>query len=474
MVNKKNQNLTSRRKFIKRASLTSAGLLILPRYILGGKDFVAPSDKVNIGIIGAGGQSLFSINELFKLEDVQLTAVADPAEYWQNDVLYSVDTGRGPIRKHIENFYSKRTPNYKIADYTDFRDMLEKERSLDAIVCASPDNTHAYISIMSMRAGKHVYCEKPLTHNIWEARKVRDVARETGLATQMGNQGHSRDGIRQTVEYLRAGAIGKVNEVHSWVPATRWLPQLNGFPEGDTSYPKGFNWDLWLGPTGWRPFNQLYVPVKWRDFWVFGCGALGDFGCHDMDAATWAFNLHSPESIEVLPAGNRGSQDIAPYGEIGYYKFNRDGEQPELRMTWYSGGLLPAHPDLLPRDIHLDRRGALFVGEKGIILTNGGTKSPPVIYPESLRNSFTPPKQSIPRNDTKHHREWVDAIKGGPEPLSNFNYASRLVEIVLLGVLSLRLGGKKIYWDAKNMKADGLPEADEIIREPVRKGWEMV
>lgn len=451
-----------------------ASITIMPRHVLGGKGYVAPSDKVNIAIVGCGGQSLFSINELFKLNDVQLTAVADPAEYWQNDVLYSGDTGRGPIKQHIENHYKKNNKDYKVAEYLDFRKMLENEKSLDAVVCASPDNTHAYISIMSMRAGKHVYCEKPLTHNIWEARKVRDVARETGVATQMGNQGTSRNEIRQTVEYLQAGAIGRVLEAHSWVPATRWLPQLKSFPDGATSYPKGFNWDLWLGPTKWHPFNELYVPVKWRDFWAFGCGALGDFGAHDMNAATWALNLHSPETVEVLPAGNRGSSDIAPYGEIGYYKFKKEGKQPEVKLTWYSGGLRPSFPDVLPRDVSVASRGALFVGEKGIILNSGGAGSAPVIYPESLRNSFNPPSPSIPRIDSQHHREWIDAIKGGPAAMSNFDYASRLVEIVLLGVVSLRLGGQKIYWDSKNMKAIGCPEADEFIREPVREGWEMV
>ena len=473
IVTKKIKMKNSRRKFIKNSLTSMAAITVVPRYVMGGKGFVAPSDKVNIGIVGCGGQSLFSINELFKLDDVQLTTIADPAEYWKNDVVYRTDSGRGPIKKHIEGHYSQKTPNYKIAEYKDFQEMLEKEKSLDAIVCATPDNTHAYVSVQSMRAGKHVYCEKPLTHNIWEARKVRDVARETGMATQMGNQGHSLDSRRQTVEYLRAGAIGKVLEAHSWVPATRWLPQLRGFPEGSSSYPKGFNWDLWLGPTAWHPYNECYTPVKWRDFWVFGCGALGDFGCHDMDAATWAFNLNNPQSVEVFPAGNNGSADIAPFGEIGYYKFAPEGNQPSLKLTWYSGGLLPPHPELLPGDIKLERRGGLFVGEKGIILNNGGGSSLPLIFPEELRNSFTPPPQSIPRSKG-HHREWIDAIKGGPEAMSNFNYAARLTEIVLLGVLSLRLGGQTIYWDSKNMKAENLPEADEIIREPVRKGWEII
>jgi hypothetical protein len=191
-----------------------------------------------------------------------------------------------------------------------------------------------------------------------------------------------------------------------------------------------------------------------------------------MDTATWAFNLRSPESVEVLPAGNNGSSEIAPYGEIGYYNFRAEGDQVPVKLIWYSGGLHPPIHDLLPRDTKLVSRGSLFVGDKGIIFNNGGATAAPVIYPESLRASFTPPPKSIPRTKG-HHREWVDAIKGGPAAMSNFDYASRLTEITLLGVLSLRLGGRKIYWDHDNMKATGIPEADIIIREPVREGWEM-
>ena len=471
-MKEKKENNIPRRKFIKGMAISSAGIMILPRCTLGGKGFIPPSDKINIGIVGAGGQSLYSIKQLFKLENVQLTAIADPAYSMENDALYRGVTGRGPTKKFIESHYSQKTPNYKMAEYEDFRVMLEKEKSLDAIVCATPDNTHAYVSILAMRAGKNVYCEKPLTHNIWEARKVRDVAKETGVATQMGNQLHSSDNIRQTVEFLRAGAIGKVREAYSWVGATRWVPGISRLPRKSTSVPRKFNWDLWLGPTSWHPYNKMYAPVKWRDFWAFGCGALGDFGCHDMDAATWAFNLQAPESVEVFPAGNRGSADVAPYGEIGYYQFPANGEQPPLKLTWYSGGLRPAHHELLPKDLQLAGRGAMFVGDKGIILCNGGPTSTPQIFPESLRESFTPPAPSILRSKG-HHREWIDAIKGGAPAMSNFEYGARLVENVLLGVVSLRLGGKKIYWDAKNMKATGLPEADEFIREPVRKGWEM-
>ncbi len=468
-----NQSKSKRREFIRNSLTVAAALTVVPRHVLGGRGFTAPSDQVVVGIAGAGGQSMFSIRQLIGMEDVRLTAVADPALLWKNDILYSADSGRGPTKKFIENYYKERAVNQRISEYEDFRVMLDREKSLDAVVCATPDNTHAWVSVLAMRAGKHVYCEKPLTHNIWEARKLRDVARETGLATQMGNQGHSHDEIRQTVEWLRAGAIGTVREAHTWVSATRWLPELKGFPQGESPLPDGFKWDLWLGPTEWHPYNKVYTPVKWRDFWAFGCGALGDFGCHDMDSTTWAFNLQSPDSVEVMPAGNKGSQIIAPFGEIGYFRFKEEGEQPSFKLTWYSGGLHPELPDVVPGHVKLSSRGALFIGDKGVILNNGGSGSVPDIYPESLRASFTPPAPSIPRVHKAHHREWIDDIKGGPASLSNFEYAARLTEIVLLGVLSLRLGGKKIFWDGKEMKVKGLPEADAMIREPVRSGWEF-
>ncbi len=457
----------TRRNFIRNSSVLISGITIIPRHVLGGKGYTAPSDRINVGIVGAGGQSMFSIKELLKLNDVQITTIADPAEFWKNDILYSMDTGRIPVKKYIEDNYSR-----KISEYQDFRKMIEKERALDAIVCATPDNTHAYVSIYAMKSGKHVYCEKPLTHNIWEARKMRDVAREEKVATQMGNQGTARDNARKAVEYLRSGIIGNIKEVHTWVSATRWLPHLKGYPEETSSIPANFNWDLWLGPTLFRPFNKVYTPVKWRDFWIFGCGALGDFGCHDMNIPAWAFDLHSPESVQIFPAGNSGSSIIAPYGEIGYYHFKADGKQQPLTLNWYSGGLLPDIPEIIPSNVAIQKRGALYIGENGVLLNNGGAGGTIEIFPDNLNNIEIKPEFRIPRSKG-HHREWIDAIKGGPAAMSNFDYASRLTEITLLGVLSLRLGGKKIFWDSKNMKATGLPEADEIIREPVRKGWEM-
>lgn len=460
----------SRRGFIKDMAYSSVGFTIIPRHVMGGKDYVAPSDKVVLGIIGAGGKGRQNTSALLELEDVSMAALADPAEYWNlEDFYYRSEAGRGPVEEMINKHYQSSIPNYSVKAYKDFRVMLETEKDIDAIVCSTPDHTHAYISILAMQMDKHVYCEKPLTHNIWEARKVRELATARGLATQMGNSGHSRDGIRSTVEYIRAGIIGPIKEVHAWVPATRWLPGREGLPKGSTPLPDGMDWDLWLGPTEKIPYHSDFSPVTWRDFWIFGCGALGDFGCHDLDAATWALNLQAPVSVEVKPAGLSNSE-IAPYGEIGYYKFDKMGDQKEVDLTWYSGGLQPPRPELLPDNEELPRRGTMFVGEKGLILNDGGNRFP-IVYPESLRESERP-APTIPRSNG-HFRDWIDAIKDGSESSANFAYGARLTEITLLGVLSLRLGGQKIYWDAKAMKAIGLDNADKLIREPVRKGWEF-
>lgn len=461
----------SRKEFVKGMAIAAAGFMIVPRHVSGGKGFLAPSDKIAVGIVGAGGKGRQNTEALLKLKDVQVTAIADPVKYWDlKDFYYKSIAGREPVKEMIESHYRPANGNFNINEYIDFREMLEKESSLDAIMCSTPDNTHAYVSIKAMRAGKHVYCEKPLTHNIWEARKVREVALETGLATQMGNSLHSGDGIRQTVEYLRDGAIGKVSEAHTWVPASRWNPGLIGLPTSPTLDEQAMGWDLWLGPTPYMPCHKEYTPVTWRDFWALGCGALGDFGCHDLDASTWAFDLHAPASVEVQPAGYSDA-DIAPYGEIGYYHFEKKGNQPEFTQVWYSGGLQPARPELLPDNVELPDRGSLFIGKKGIIVTGSGGSNPQ-IFPEKRRERYRPPAPHIPRSNG-HYRDWIDAIKGGVPASANFEYGARLTEITLLGVLSLRLGGKKIYWDSENMQVKGLPEADQYLREPVRPGWEM-
>ena len=315
-----------------------------------------------------------------------------------------------------------------------------------------------------MRAGKHVYCEKPLTHNLREAREVARIAQETGVATQMGNQGHSTVGIRETVEHIRAGTIGTVKEVHSWVPAKRWNPMLTSKPTDTPPWPQGLNWDLWIGPREMRPFHPAYFPVAWRDFWAFGSTGMGDFGCHDLDAATWTLELGAPTRAIAYGTGPSDAE-IAPHGCTIYYDFPARGALPPLRVTWHDGGARPAPPEAIGK-FPLPGRGTMFVGTKGVIQCDGAGGAPR-LFPESLRTQ-PKPAATIKRSGG-HHRDWIDACKGGEPASSHFGYGALLTEIGLVGLLSLRLK-KPVEWDATAMKAVGLPEADPIIHGTYRAG----
>src|SRR5215470_14375708 len=311
----------SRRKFLGATATAVAGITLVPRHVLGGPKFVPPSEKVNIAIVGCGGQGQVNARNLFDQADAQIIALADPIEFQDLHAFYfKSNSGRLPLKAEIEKHFSEKTPNYKVADYVDFRAMLDKEKSIDAILCATPDHNHAYVSVTAMREGKHVYCEKPLTHNVWEARQVARVAKETGVATQLGNQGHSGDFIRTTCEMIWAGAIGEVREVHAWTSASRWNRQHTGGRPPAEPVPKGCNWELWLGTREDRPFSSVYTPVSWRDFWDFGTAPIGDFFCHNFDPACWALDLREPLSIEAYGAGGVDSY-IAPVGGIYTYHF---------------------------------------------------------------------------------------------------------------------------------------------------------
>jgi len=252
-----------------------------------------------VALIGAGGQGRSNLRQLFHLDDVQVTAVADPCTEWDLDrFYYKGKAGRLPVKAEIEKHYSEKTPHFRVADYEDFRVMLDKQKAIDAVLIATPDHLHAYVSLVAMRQGKHTYCEKPLTHNIREARLVAEVARQNGRGHADGQPGPLTRRHPSDCEWIWAGAIGAVREVHSWVPTKRWNPELTGLPQEKPPVPAGLNWDLWIGPREPRPWHPAYAPVTWRDFWAFGTGAFGDFGCHDMDAPCWALDLVAPESIE--------------------------------------------------------------------------------------------------------------------------------------------------------------------------------
>src|SRR5208282_582322 len=327
--------------------------------------------KINIALVGAGGQGRTNMRALLQEPDVQVIAVADPAEHWNLDAFYyKGDAGRKPVKAEVERHYGEKTPNFRCAEYEDFRVMLEKEKAVDAILCATPDHLHAYVSVLAMRLGKHVYCEKPLTHNIWEARKVAQVAKEMGVATQLGNHGHSSETLRQTCEWIWDGVIGPIREVQIWVRAGRFNRSLTGRPTDAAAMPAGLNWDLWLGPREPRPFHPAYAPVTWRDFWAFGTGTMGDFGCHDLDNSLWALDLNAPLSVEAFPAGNMDAE-IAPHGEICYYEFGPRGDKPPVKITWYDGGLQPPWPNEMGPGRPLPDHGVLFIGDKGKLLTEG-------------------------------------------------------------------------------------------------------
>jgi predicted dehydrogenase len=465
-------NGINRRTFLGTTAGAVAAFSIVPRHVLGGPGFVPPSEKVNIAIIGCGGQGRTNMNTLFEQADAQIISVADPIEHHDLEAFYfKGNAGRLPMKSTIEKHYSGKTPNYKVSDYEDFRLMLEKEKSIDAVLCATPDHLHAYVSVTAMRAGKHIYCEKPLTHNVWEARQVSRIARETGVATQMGNQGHSGEGIRRTCEWIWDGAIGDVREVHAWTSATRWNKGYIGGRPVAEAVPKGVNWDLWLGPRETRPYNPVYSPVRWRDFWDFGTAPIGDFFCHNFDAAFWALDLREPLSIEACGVGGVDPY-IAPPGGIYTYHFGARGNKPPVKFTWYDGGLKPPMPEGCDADDQLsgDGNGSLFVGDKGMI-TCPGWGGGPSLLPGSKMDTYKQPPKTIPRSKG-HHRDWLDACKGGPLPASNFEYGAGLTEVGLLGLVAMRMQ-KKVYWDARAMKFTNAPEADHCLKESYRPGWEI-
>ncbi|QEG20803.1 Gfo/Idh/MocA family protein [Mariniblastus fucicola] len=458
----------NRRKFIKAGAVSAATFTIVPRHVLGGAGFTAPSDRVNVALIGAGGRGFKNAKELMKVDGVTITDIVDPAEHWNlEDFYYKGVAGRLPVADAVDKHYSSEKQVHKCRLHSDYRKFFDGGNDVDAVLCATPDHAHALVSLRAMREGKHVYCEKPLTHNIAEARLVAKVAKETGVATQLGNQLHSSEQLRTIVEMIRAGAIGNVTEVHAWVPATRWNPELGGRPTEAMPIPKGLDWDLWQGPRKAASFHSAIAPVGWRDFWTYGLGAMGDFGCHDLDAAVWALELGKPTSVEMHPAGYMDN-DIVPFGELGYFDFAARGDKPPVKITWYSGGPKPKKPEAM-KDDEFPGRGVMFVGEKGTLVNAAYGSGPELLEPE-LKN-FQLPAATLPKTNG-HHQDWIDAARGGPAASSNFEVGAHLTEITLLGVVALRLG-KKIQWDDDNMKVTNSEKAEPIINGEYRAGWKL-
>jgi predicted dehydrogenase len=427
---------------------------------------------LNVAIIGTGGQGIVNIRNLLKQPDVKITAICDVAEFWDNSkVYYRHNGGRGPALKTINNHFSKTNSAgyHGCSVHVDFRVMLEKaDKDIDAVLVATPNHVHAFACMAAIGAGKGVYCEKPLTHSIYEARRVARAAKQAKVATQLGNQGHSSDDIRRAVEWIHDGAIGTVREVHAWRSGTPNMT-LTERPQDTPPVPNGLNWDLWLGPAKARPYHPAYAPVFFHYWWDFGSGKLGNYGCHTLDTAVWALQLEHPTMIEA--SSTPLSSETTPLASTYHYRFPARGQRPPLDLYWYDGGLLPPRPDCLEPDRELPRDGgSLIVGNRGAILSGTWSASPRII-PEKRMREYQPPPPTIPRS-LGHHRDWIDACKGGPPASSNFEYGARLTEIALLGIVALRTG-RTIHWDGPNMKAINAPEAEPFIHGHFRKGWEI-
>lgn len=446
----------TRRRFLGTGAAASAAagaalLTVVPRHVLG-RGQTPPSDKLAVAGIGIGGMGAANLREL---ETEAIVALCD------------VDPGyaAGTV---------KRYPSARF--FTDYRVMLEKGKDIDAVVIATPDHTHAVITMAAIAAGKHVYTQKPLTHDVWEARQLTRAARDSKVTTQMGIQGHSGEGIRLVVEWIRAGLIGEVREVDAWCDLSYypwghayWSSKWGERPADAPAPPAGLDWDLWIGPAPFRPYHQAYHPLVWRCWWDFGVGMMGDRGAHTLDAAVWALELGAPETVEATSCGL--SAETHPLTAIVTYRFPARGERPPVKLTWYEGTRAPRPEELEDGRRMPDEGGLVFKGAKGKIMC-GVYGDGPRLIPEKLMREAVRPGRSIARVEGPHEQDWARACKAGTKAGAAFEYSGPLTEICLLGNVAKRLD-TRIAWDAANLRVTNAPEAEALIRRPYRPGWSL-
>ena len=446
---------TTRRDWLKKSTTVAAAagaFSIVPRHVLGGPRQIPPSEKMNVAGIGVGGMGGAN---LANLEQENIVALCDV------DPNYAAHT-------------IKRYPKAKL--YADYREMLDRQQDIDGVVVATPDHTHAIISIAAMKAGKHVYCQKPLTHDVYESRMMAQVAKECKVATQMGIQGHSMEGIRLLCEWIWAGVIGEVHEVEAWCDLTYypwghagWSSKWSERPKDTPPMPAGLNWDVWIGPAPMRPYHPAYHPATWRCFWDFGCGMMGDRGAHTLDSVFTALKLGPPTSIDATSCGN--TAEVHPLSNIVTFQFAAPAGLPPVKLTWYEGTRPPR-----PAELEDGRRmpaegGVLFKGAKGTIMCDvyGGS---PRIIPEKKMHEIQLPPKTLPRVKGPHELDWVRACKTGQPAGADFAYSGPLTELCLLGNIAKRMD-TRIEWDAENLRVTNLPEANRYVRTEYRKGWSL-
>lgn len=434
------------------AAAAAATLTIVPRHVLGGVGYTAPSEKLNIAGIGIGGQGGWDLEQMSGENIVALCDVD-----W--------DYANATFAKYPQ---AKR--------YKDFREMLDKETGIDAVVVGTPDHAHAIVSMAAIKRGKHVYCEKPLTRTVHEARALAEAAQQQKVATQMGNQGMAFEGNRLIKEWLADGAIGTVREVHAWSDRPTHSGKLPLYweqgierPQDQPPVPTTLDWDLWLSPAPWRPYHPAYAPFRWRGWWDFGSGGLGDMGIHNLAPVFAALQLGAPTSVHA--SSTAVFSETLPLACIVHYDFPARGDLPPVQLHWYDGGLVPDRPKELESGRELNREdGLLFIGDQGTMLVEGWGGHSPRLIPEQRMRDYKRPPKTLPRS-IGHHQEWLRACKEGTSTESSFAFAGPLTEAVLLGTVCVRCGGEQLLWDATNLKITNAPEANELLHYEYRKGW---
>jgi predicted dehydrogenase len=441
-----NNRFTRRYFFLGGAALAASSGLEARTASLKRAGYKSPNEKLNIAGIGVGGKGYGDINSC---ATENIVALCDPDE---------VRAARTFDR------YPKATR------YKDFRQMLDKEKSIDAVVVATPDHVHGVAAASAIQRGLHVYVQKPMTRTIWEARKLTELARKHKVATQMGNQGHSNLGTRQLCEMIWAGEIGAVREVHAWSDRPIW-PQGIEAPLPEEPVPSTLDWDVWLGPAPKRAYNKGYVPFKWRGWFDHGCGALGDMACHILDPVNWALRLGAPSSVECVKLEKKNTQTF-PTKSVIRFEFPARANMPPLTLYWYDGGLMPPRPAGIGPGVKLGdgSNGSLFIGEKGII-TTGTYGEKTRLLPDEKMAGYKFPDPFLTRSPG-HYRDWIRAAKGGEKSCSNFDYAGPFTEWVLLGTLAVRFEGK-LLWDSQRLKVTNVAEANALVKPRYRKGWKI-
>lgn len=442
---------TTRRRFLGQSIASLATVSIVPSYVLGLRGQTPPSEKLNIAAIGIGGQGA---GDLSNMTSENIVALCD------------VDSNRA-----ADTF--KKFPNAR--KFQDYRKMLDEiDKSIDAVLVATPDHSHSVPAIRAMKLGKHVFCEKPLAHSIYEVREMMKAARENKVITQLGNQGHSFDSIRTFREWIEDGHIGTVREVHAMCRSVySGIDRIEEVRKGQP-VPENLNWDLWLGPAQNRPYHPAYVPGKWRSWSAFGTGVIGDWTCHVVDPVFWSLDLGAPETIQAEAEGYdpKAHGDTFPRGTIVRYHFPARGNRPAVDLTWYDGSQRPGKPAEMGPEENLPDIGALVVGDKGkIVYGSHGAGGKRILDKQKMASVNKEPIR-LPKSPG-HYKEWIDSCKTGKPAGSDFSYGGPLTEVALLGVIALMLKGQKLAWDAKAGKFTNSEEANRLLKPEMREGWRI-